>query len=430
MVTEVTAILLVTLVAAGLAVLGVLDLVWPAHRSTRPRSSASSARPIATASEPDTSVLATAPAIAEPAAETPPPRATLAETCQGLYEAGRFDELLEAAVPALLDATPGTSSDASMLWSLVGRARWALHDADGARPALRSAVDVAVDEDREDYRRQLSSIATAAAHDLLGRTTEAVDHEERRALLRSAREWLLAAGLERDSDGESGTLAAEIDAAYWRGEETGIRSALDAGNVREGRRLCAEALRDEGMTPEQRDTFVDLAAEALGAEVGELAASAVQSMQQGREVDALRALQRADNLSTSSGTLPADRREEINRRLWWAYTRFGVARVDAEEFEQALEPLSRALELAGDDPDRRDETGSAMVRALDGLVSVRAAMIREVVESGHGEAAIGQAERLWSLLESAIAGGVPRESLAAPLAACRELLEERRRGSS
>ncbi len=452
MLTEVTAIVLMTLVASGLAILGVLDLLWPTHPRRPARTSVS---PPATS--PSTAVsLRSSPTVEASPIDSPPteasiesrlattgdemtggapvstvidndrpkPPASLIETCLALYDAGRFDKVVSTAMPALTEGTAMAAADTAVLWGVLGRARWALHDGDGARSALQCAVEVAAADARASSERQLRSIALVAADDLLVRGRAADDGPERLALLRSAREWVRAAELHTDPDGEGGVLAGSVEAEYWRACESDVRASLSGGNFSDTRRLVADLLHDERVPAAERATLVELAADALDAEVGDLAASAIESMQRGREWEALRVLEHAEELTESASVPSPGRRDEINRRLWWAYTRLGVARIDAEDFEQALDPLSRALRVAGKDPDRREETGSAMVRALAGLVNVRAATIREVVAGGHGEAGRVQAERLWALLQNAIAAGAPEQPLAGALATSRALLEE------
>ena len=308
-----------------------------------------------------------------------------------------------------------------MLWSLVGRARWALRDGEGARAAFRSAIQLAPDDTRERYESQLRDIALTAAEDLVARSRDAVD-AERLALLRSAHAWVRAAG-PPDQSSEVRALVDRISMTYLPLCESAARAALAGGKFHEARELALDALEDARLPERRRAVIAELAGEAIEAEVSELAAGAVDNMEHGREAEALRALERGDELARND-ILDGPRRDEIARRLWWAYTRLGVLRVEAEEFEQALDPLFRALRMDNVPPDNREETRWAMVRALDGLVKVRASSIREVVASGHNGAAIVQAERLWTLLRSGIAAGAPEEALLRARAMSRELLEE------
>ena len=175
--------------------------------------------------------------------------------------------------------------------------------------------------------------------------------------------------------------------------------------------------------PSASDPSPVLDAEAIMTEITALTTRAVESVERGREAEALRALARVEDLSKSPG-LPPSAKSEIDRHLWWSYTRLGVARVEAKDFEEALDPLFRAIRVRSIDPAKYDETRWAMVKALEGVVATRAATIREVVASGHGDAAVVQAERLWTLLRSGIAAGAPRERLMRAMATSRALLEE------
>lgn len=362
--------------------------------------------PLTPAEEGPASVMAsqdTGAALAAPA--------SFVDTCRVLYDAGRFDEVVSTATPAVIGATP-SESDAAILWSLLGRSLWALHDSDPARLALQSALQISPDNEKDTYQRQLRSIALVAADDLMVRSAEVSEDAERLDLLRSAREWLLAGGVGLESGEQAHALITEIERAYWPACESQARARLAAGAFGEAYDIASNALADVTLPDDRRPSFAEVLGEALEGEIGRLAASAIESVERGRDWDTLRSLERAEALSKAAIDVPSDRRATMNRDLWRAYTRLGVMRVDAEEFETALDPLFRALRVPGIDAATRDETRWAMVKALDGLVTVRAATIRDVVASGHGDAAVVQAERLWTVLRSGIAAGAPQEARA------------------
>ena len=78
--------------------------------------------------------------------------------------------------------------------------------------------------------------------------------------------------------------------------------------------------------------------------------------------------------------LPPKRREEVDQRLWWGYTKLGMRRVESGEYEDALDPLIHALRYGEIGPDRQAETRSALARALEGVADVRALAIRLGIE--------------------------------------------------
>jgi hypothetical protein len=148
-------------------------------------------------------------------------------------------------------------------------------------------------------------------------------------------------------------------------------------------------------------------------------------MQEARESEALSALQRAEGLieSIHAEALPPKRREEVDRRLWWGYNKLGVRRVEAGQFEDALDPLFHALRMAGSAPDRQAETRAALVRAFEGYADARALAIREVADAGDREAALVQSDRLWTRIKGALEQGLSSEDLAGALARVQRLFE-------
>jgi hypothetical protein len=65
-----------------------------------------------------------------------------------------------------------------------------------------------------------------------------------------------------------------------------------------------------------------------------------------------------------------------------------------------------------------------MVTALQGVVEGRVAIIRDVAAAGNTESAAAQAEKVSTLLRSAIAAGAPQEPLTSAIATTRQLIEE------
>jgi hypothetical protein len=139
---------------------------------------------------------------------------------------------------------------------------------------------------------------------------------------------------------------------------------------------------------ERVDTFREMVTATFSGEIGQLTARAVRGVQDGRETDALRALERAEALlaTLNDEVLSPKRREEVDRRLWWSYCKLGERRLAAAEPETALEPLVHAL---GYDvgAERHEETRVLLERALDGAAD--------------REAAIVYCDRLWARLYGA-----------------------------
>jgi hypothetical protein len=137
-------------------------------------------------------------------------------------------------------------------------------------------------------------------------------------------------------------------------------------------------------------------------------------MQEGKEVEALATLDRAEELlaATPDEGLTERRRQELERRLWWSYTKVGIRRLESGLPEDALEPLRRALRFTSVGAGRLEETRRPLARALESVVEARAAVIERLADDGERTEAAALCEQLWEILEDAMARGMPREDLA------------------
>jgi hypothetical protein len=149
-------------------------------------------------------------------------------------------------------------------------------------------------------------------------------------------------------------------------------------------------------------------------------------MQEARESEALAALERAERLlrSVHEETLSPKRREEVDRRLWWGYNQLGVRRLAAGAFEDAIEPLARALRLAATAPDRQIDTRAALIQAFEGWTEACALAIREAADAGDREAAIVRRDTLRARLHTALEEGLAERELSRALARAHGLVEE------
>src|SRR5206468_1307581 len=128
-----------------------------------------------------------------PAAEPKPKRdSPLVETCFALYQEKRFSEVVSegeemlAKLPVQWPA--GTSHDIAALQSVIGLAKQALGDDDGARLALEAAIDASPETERPTYRRHLAALSLDAAQARLARAA-GHDTGDRVATIRSAIAW-------------------------------------------------------------------------------------------------------------------------------------------------------------------------------------------------------------------------------------------------
>jgi tetratricopeptide (TPR) repeat protein len=343
---------------------------------------------------------------------------SVVERCFALHEARRDAEVVVLGLSAL-QGDDGTDrlgdAETAALWSVIALARQALGEEAEARAALESAIAAAPASARLTYQRQLSALADGVAGGLLAEADRhsGPESEERLTAIRSAVTWLLCGAAAMPADTRLADLAASAEAMLWAAYERTVMACAQRQDFRAARRLLREALADPRFPADRVAGFHELFSGTFNGEIGQLTVQAIRSVQDAREVDALRALQRAETLmgTLSDDVLSPKRREEVNRRLWWGYSKLGERRLGVGEYDAALEALFHAF---GYDvgPEPREETHALLVRALDGVTESRALGIRELAEAGDREAALVHCDRLWALLHDAADRGLTDDDLA------------------
>ena len=363
-------------------------------------------------------------------APTGPIDPLLLERCSALYQERHYDEVVSTGEEALarLRDTPRSTPEAhaaAALWSVVGLAKQAFGDHAGAGVALDAALRIAPAEERVTYTQHIADLALSAAQTALARAGNH-DADNRVAEFRSALAWaergLSAVPSDARLRGRHQTARAELWPAY----EQSVHKLLRRQEFGEARRLLREALEDPEIPAARVAPFEELLSGTFAGEIGQLTAQAIRNMQGARESEALAALRRAEELlgSVPDEALPPKRREELDQRLLWGYTQLGVRRVEAGDHEAALDPLVRALKLAGIGPDRQAETRAALVRALEGVADVRALSIRELNDEGDRDGAVLRTQTLRELLRSCMELGLTAADLSIASARTQRLCEE------
>src|SRR5262249_16232804 len=148
---------------------------------------------------------------------------------------------------------------------------------------------------------------------------------------------------------------------------------------RAARRLLRQALADPRVPAAYIETYHELFSATFSGEIGQLTAQALRCVQDGRETDAVVALQRVEALLArlSDEALSQERREEVGRRLSWGYRKLAERRLEAGDDEGALDPLMRVLVHEADD-ERRRGVHVLLVRALSTVTDIRATAILAV----------------------------------------------------
>ena len=367
---------------------------------------------------------------AQAGTDAPPTRdSPLVEQCFALYQGKRFDEVLSIAEPALAglrrEAPAGPSRETAALWSVVGLAKQALGDDDGAHVALGSSIDAALDPERSTYRRHLATHALEAAQARLARA-DSHDPVERMAVIRTAIAWTERGLAIVPADPALADAREATHEALWLAYEQAATTLLQRQEFTGAREILHEALDDSQLPPARAAGFRGLLSGTFGGEIGQLTAQAILSMQEGRESEALGVLRRAEELLAAipADTIPPTRRDEVDQRLWWGYAELGSRRLDAGDYEEALDPLVHALRFTSIGAERQAETRAAVVRALEGIAAVRALSIRRLAEAGSRDEAIVAAGELNELVKRGLELGITEDELTAAFARVRRLCEE------
>lgn len=384
-----------------------------------------------------------APAVSEPAPSTRPaaPRAPAVELpvneCLGFLERRQYQAVVATAEPALQRALGEAATaapraqDVAKLWSVLALSRQALGDEEGALSAFEEAIHAAPEEDRSAYQTQAAALAAGASRRLLERAEQIAEPEERIRGLRQAMVWLRQGLATAPGDTELQSGQERARRGLWVSYNQTAATLIQRQEFHRARRLIREALADEDFPADRRDQFSELLSATFTGEIGQLTASAIRTLEDEREREAVSFLQRAEGILSTMppDAMPAKRREDANRRLWWGYTKLGRRRVEAGEYEDALEPLFHALKIGDIGPERQQETREALVRALEGVTDARGATITRLAKDGSRSAAVAEAERLKTLMRESLERGLSQQELSLALTKAKRVMDALERGS-
>ena len=353
--------------------------------------------------------------------------------CQALYEGKQYQEVIATGEPALQRAlgeiagSGPAAYEVAGLWSLLALSRQAVGDEEGARSEFEEAIHTAPEADRPQYQQHLATLTTSVSRRLLARAEQIAEGpgEERIGLLRQAMLWLRQGLAEMPGDGELASALEQTRHGLWVAYGQTVTVLIQRQEFHRARRLIRDALSEEEFPRERRDQFAELLSATFTGEIGQLTASAIRALEDEREGEALTFLQRAEGVlkSVPSEALTSKRREEVNRRLWWGYTKLGMQRVEAGEHEGALEPLFHALRIGEINPERQQETREAIVRALVGISETRVTVIRQLLKEGKRSDAVEEGERLKGLMRKSLELGLSQQELSPAFAKARRAME-------
>lgn len=384
------------------------------------------------------------PAVSEPALSAHPaaPRAPAVELpvneCLDLYERRHYQAVVATAEPALQRAlgevatSAPRAEDVAKLWSVLALSRQALGDEEGALSAFEEAIHAAPEAERSSYQTQAVALAAGASRRLLERAEQIAEPEERIRGLRQAMVWLRQGMAAAPADAELQSGQERARRGLWASYNQTAAALVQRQEFHRARRLIREAQADEDFPADRRDQFAELLSATFTGEIGQLTASAIRTLEDEREREAVSFLQRAEGILSTMppDAMPAKRREDANRRLWWGYTKLGMRRVEAGEYEEAVEPLFHALKIGDIGPERQQETREALVRALEGVTDARGATITRLAKDGNRSAAVAEAERLKTLMRESLERGMSQQELSLALTKAKRVMEALERGGT
>jgi tetratricopeptide (TPR) repeat protein len=347
------------------------------------------------------------------------------EACQALYREGRHAEVLRRVASHVSVAQGAEPYETALLWTLAALAHEAIGEPDEARAAYDAATWIMPDA-RAPVPAWLGDAGGALLRWLVAPVR--TGHEAPQpsgARLHLSLSWLRALGASGTEDARG--AIAEVGEGLWAESARHANALLSQQDFQAVRELAQEALAYGALPPGRQEEFRELASMGLAAEIGRLMSRALERLDSPDE--ALAALDRGEAALRS---VPVDlvenrQRQELERRLWWGYTRLGLQRLDAGAAEEAVALFFRGLPLAEPDPERCSETRQALVRALEAW----AARVREVaageLAGGDRDAAAGEVRRLRESLRRGVELGLLEADAAGAIAASeglRELGEE------
>jgi tetratricopeptide (TPR) repeat protein len=349
--------------------------------------------------------------------EAPGPSVPPVERCYALYEAQQFTEVVSQATAALEAGTASPGEDAARLWGVVGLARQALGEPALARAAFEAAIAAAPPGEHATWERHLAVLALRMGRErsAWAENPSLADGEERLAAIRDAIKWL-ERGLQIAPEDEAlGAAQAAAREALWPAYERVGLELIQRQDYDRARQVLQQALAAIPAPPADLEISLrELLSGTYGGEVGQLTAEALRRMRDGKEAEALATLKRAEELLAviPEEGLPERRRQELERRLWWSYTKVGIRWLEGDMYEEALSPLLHALRFGSVGPNRLEETRRPLIRALENLVDAWHAPVERLTHEGSRHEAQALCERLWGFIHDARAGGMTEDELA------------------
>lgn len=341
--------------------------------------------------------------------------------CLELGEAGFHDEVVALATEGLAHgAAPVEGSlpagelpavDRAALVSLLTRGRMAVGEAAGAEAALPALDQLDVDPSESRTAHRLRRIGGRIGRQLLrGAEAAAEGSEERVSMLQAAVTWFGWTQSAGPEDGDGTALAEHARDGLTVARQQRIEGLVGHEEFAEALRHLAVTLSMGEVEEEQRQALDDLVWASLTGEMGRLTGQALHGPW-GRK--AMGAMREAERLLRSPlvKKLPRERRQDLDRRLQWAYLTLGNSRVEAGDLPGALEALARAVGMAPPKGAALRGGLPALAVAVEALVSRWSDRILGLAQDGDREAAMSEARDLSRVIDAAFSRGLTADDL-------------------
>jgi tetratricopeptide (TPR) repeat protein len=382
-------------------------------------------------SQPDLPLAPDAQPADAAAALAPPPDPALdaLERALALQQEGEHAHVIEAAVPHLEPGGPAEGAESSFvraaLWTLVGVARHALGDIEGAQGALDAAVRVAPDGVSEDCPQRIAVAAAPSARQLLAAADAmSATSGERVAVLRMAVLWLEWRIVAAPPTEEVSVLLDRAREALWDGYALAGRGLMRRRQFAQTRELVRQALDLEDLPAARRAPLAELAARCIVRQIGRLVATARGT--ETTDAAALDSLERAREILAASSVdaVTPGRWHSANRRIWNGYMRRGRRDIVAFDLEAALRPLFRALHLKDLDLGLERKTRELLARTIERISDGAGERIERLLEAGDRDAAMQRWQDVRGIIQKARDQGLSHEELAHAFGRARQMLEQ------
>lgn len=346
-----------------------------------------------------------------------------------LQQDGQYSFVIEAAVPHLEGDGPAEEAEPSFtratLWTVVGVARHALGDIEGAQGALVAAVRSAPEGASEGCPQRIAAAAAGSARQLLGAADAmSVTSGERVLVLRMAVLWLEWRIVAAPATEDVSVLLDRAREALWDSYALAGRGLIRRRQFAQARELVRQALESEDLPAARRAPLEELGARCIVRQIGRLVAAARGT--ETTEPEALDALERARELLTANSVdaVTPTRWHGANRRIWSGYMRRGRRDIVAFELEASLRPLFRALHLRDLDLGLERKTRELLARTIERISDGAGERIDRLLEAGDRGAAMKRWQEVREIIQKARDQGLSQEELTHAFGRAQQMLEQ------